>query len=205
MANLNDIKGGKKSGKTKAPKQAKVKLSKEQALFLKNFSTLENRIKVCQEMTQLWTQFFVPFAGDVSQKQFTPQQEKDFLTLMTRIARRHFEFEELMGDMFTEGKGVMNVLSMAVSLRHMQVLYENENTRDKFEGDWHNVLIAMNKGLGRLLRHLPGNLPLAQALAFMQWDAKQPKNEKKPDPLEKRVKAFKQLLKDQGKAQAVGA
>ena len=42
-----------------------------------------------------------------------------------------------------------------------------ENTLSKFELDWHNLYLDMNKALGRLLRLLPGNMTLSEALASL--------------------------------------
>jgi TM2 domain-containing membrane protein YozV len=71
-------------------------------------------------------------------------------------------FVELMAEKFDRGNDIMNVLSMAVSLAHIQVM--PENTRSKLELDWHGLFLDMNKALGRLLRMYPGNMTLAQAL-----------------------------------------
>lgn len=191
MANLSDIKGGKVE-KKKKDKTVRFKLTKEQQAYVNELTSLESRIKGCQDFIQLWLQFFRFFAGDLAKQEITSEQERAFLAHMTKIARRQFEFDEMMGETFGKAKDIMGVLADAVSLENIKSF--DENKRDKFEGEWHGLLLQMNKGLGRLVRSLPGDLPLADALAFLQWDAKQEKNPEKPIPLEKRVKAFAETL-----------
>ena len=49
-----------------------------------------------------------------------------------------------------------------------------EGTRAKFETDWHSLYLDMNKTLGRLLRELPGNMTLSEALASLNKAAPAP-------------------------------
>ncbi|MCE5230780.1 TM2 domain-containing protein [bacterium] len=146
----------------KGDKQAPVRLTKEQKMYVENLVKLDNRIVVCREYINLWMQFFRFFAEDLTEKEITPAEEKAFFQVMSQLARKQFMFVELMADKFDRGNDIMNVLSMAVSLAHIQVM--PENTRSKLELDWHGLFLDMNKTLGRLLRSYPGNMTLAQAL-----------------------------------------
>lgn len=167
MADIASIKGG---GKSAAPaekeKVVRYRLSKEQTAYVNDLVKLENRIAVCREYIALWMGFFRFFAEDLTQKEITANDEKLFFQTMTQISRKHFMFCELMADQFERRDDIINVLALAVSLLNIQGM--NENTRSKLELDWHSIFLDMNKALGRLIRQLPGNLPLSQALEKMQ-------------------------------------
>ncbi|MEN6625872.1 MAG: TM2 domain-containing protein [Candidatus Sumerlaeia bacterium] len=154
---IPNIKGGKKG-----EKQAAIHLTKEQKMYVEDLIKLDNRIVVCREYINLWMQFFRFFAEDLSEKEITPAEEKQFFQVMSQLARKQFMFVELMADKFDRGNDIMNVLTMAVSLAHIQLM--QENTRSKLELDWHGLFLDMNKTLGRLLRSYPGNMTLSQAL-----------------------------------------
>ena len=141
----------------------KFKLTKEQKQYVDDFVTPENRISKCREFIQLWMNFFRFFADDLEHKEITAQEEKEFFSIQGKLARRHFMFVELMADKFERGNDVLNVLTLAVSLSNIQQM--EENTRGKLELDWHSLLLDMNKTLGRIVRDLPGNMTLSEALA----------------------------------------
>jgi hypothetical protein len=164
MADIASIKGGNKKGKgdSASDKAVKFRLTKEQNAYVHELVRLENRIAVCREYIALWMGFFRFFAEDLTQKEITANDEKAFFQAMTQIARKHFMFVELMGTLFERGNDIINVLAAAVSLSTIQTM--QENTRSKLELDWHSLFLDMNKALGRLIRELPGDLPLAQAL-----------------------------------------
>ncbi len=163
MASIGNIKGPAPDPKGSRPdKQAPIKLTKEQKMYVEDLVKLDNRIVVCREYINLWMQFFRFFAEDLAEKEIAPAEEKAFFQVMSQLARKQFMFVELMADKFDRGNDIMNVLSMAVSLAHIQLMAEN--TRSKLELDWHGLFLDMNKTLGRLLRMYPGNFTLAQAL-----------------------------------------
>lgn len=168
MVDIASIKSGAKGAEKKAKeKVAKVRLTKEQARFVQEMVKLENRIAVCREFITLWTNFFRFFAEDLSEKEITPEEEKAFFQALTQVARKHFTFVELMGDTFERGGDIINaVLCNAVSLSYIQAM--PPNTFSKLQLDWHSLFLDMNKALGRLLRMLPGNMPLSEALAAME-------------------------------------
>lgn len=157
------------SKKTDKPgaKRAKVKLSKEQKLYVQDLVKLENRIRICREYIELWMEFFRFFAEIHEDHEITPADEKAFFNSMTMLARKHFLFVELMGDaMDGGGADVLKVISSAVSLSNIKQM--QENTRDKLELDWHNQFLTMNKALGRLLRLMPGTATLTEMLALLK-------------------------------------
>lgn len=160
---IGNIKTGAADSKgARSDKQAPVKLTKEQKMYVEDLVKLDNRIVVCREYINLWMQFFRFFAEDLAEKEISPAEEKAFFQVMSQLSRKQFMFVELMADKFERGNDIMNVLGMAVSLAHIQLMAEN--TRSKLELDWHGLFLDMNKTLGRLLRSYPGNLSLIQAL-----------------------------------------
>ncbi len=161
---ISQIKGGGKKRDGGKPVQiaVKFKLTKEQELYVKSVVLLEQRILLCRDYITLWLGFFRFLADDITARDITSDEEKQFFQVMTQLARKHFLFVEMMGSTFDRGNDIVGVLTMAVSLAHIQVM--NENTRGKLELDWHSLYLDMNKSLGRLLRQLPGNMTLSQAL-----------------------------------------
>lgn len=165
MVEISSIKGNKDQAKGKIEKAPKIKLTKEQVQYVQDIVRLENRIAVCREFIALWTNFFRFFCDNLADKEITPEEEKVFFQLSTQLARKHFMFVELMGDVFDRGNDIINVLVLAVSLNTLQNM--PENTYSKLELDWHSLFLDMNKALGRLVRMLPTNLPLSEALASL--------------------------------------
>lgn len=167
MAEIASIKGGaKEAAPAEKEKVVRYRLTKEQTAYVNDLVKLENRIAVCREYIGLWMAFFRFFAEDLSQKEITAAEEKAFFQTMTQITRKHFMFVELMAELFDRKDDVINVVAMAVSLSNIQSM--GENTRSKLELDWHSIFLDMNKALGRLIRQMPGNLPLSQALEKLQ-------------------------------------
>ncbi len=161
MASITSKGGGGKKHLA-ADKQVRFSLTKDQKIYVEELVRLDNRIVVCREYITLWMEFFRFFAEDLAEKEISPAEEKAFFQVMTQLARKQFLFVELMADKFERGNDIINVLGMAVSIAHIQTM--PENTRSKLELDWHSLFLDMNKTLGRLVRQLPGNMTLAQAL-----------------------------------------
>jgi hypothetical protein len=147
-------------------KRAKVKLTKEQKQFVQNLVKLENRVIVCREYIEIWMQFYRCFSEISEDKDITAAAEKSFFQCMTILARKHFQFVELMGDALEGGADIIKILSFAVSLSNIKMM--TENSRDKLQLDWHNQFLSMNKALGRLLRLMPGDRPLTEVLANLK-------------------------------------
>jgi hypothetical protein len=176
----------KKSGA--AQKRPKLKLAKEQKLFIHDMAKLENRIRVCCEYIDLWLQFFAQLSQVNEESEISPADERKFFQIMTALARKQFHFVESMGMTFDGDKDVMKVLCSAVSLSAIKMM--NENVRDKFHLDWHAQFLVMNKSLGRLLRMMPGDHTLTENLASLRASNAQEKQDKqdkqeKPEKPEK--------------------
>lgn len=159
MVDVSSIKGGEKKSAVQA---VKFKLTKDQQAYVAGMCGLENRIKVCRDYIAMWMKFFTPFADDLSKREVTAEEEKEFFQVSTQLARMHFTFVELMADTFDRGGDIIKVLTLAGTLSNVQLL--PENTRSKLELDWHSLFLDMNKALGRLLRKLPGNRTISQIL-----------------------------------------
>lgn len=167
MTNIASIKNrGREKGRNDGPK---IKLSKEQAIYVNQMVKMDNRIAVCREYINLWQKFFSFFADDLSEKDIPPEQEKAFFQLSSQLARKHYLFVQLMHDTFERGRDILEVLCQAVSLAHIQVM--SENSRAKLELDWHGLYLDMNKALGRLLRMLPGEMTVSEALEYAKQNA----------------------------------
>jgi len=154
---------GKPAAATGKAKPPKVKLSKEQKIRVGQMISLENRITVCREYIKLWSKFFELFADDIQKRQITEQEEKAFFQTITALARKHFLFCEMMSDAFDGGDKVMDILVNSVALSNIKAM--NEATLSKLELEWHSTFLDMNVGLGRLLRRLPPNTKIDEALA----------------------------------------
>lgn len=168
MVDIAAIKQGNKANK-KAVKVVKFKLTKEQAQFVEGFVKHQNRIAICREYIGLWTHYFRFFAEDLVSREITAEEEKGFFQLGTVLARKHFQFVELMGDCFERGPDIINLLATGTNLATLQGM--QEQTFAKFQLDWHTLFLEMNKGLGRLLRMMPGNMTLSEALASLEKTA----------------------------------
>lgn len=164
MVDISAIKGGKDE-KNKAAKVVKFKLTKEQTAYVDDLVKLDNRILICREYIAMWTNYFRFIAETLDRKEVTPEEEKGFFQLATQLARKHFQFVELMGDCFDRAGDIINLLATGSSLAMLQGM--QEQTRSKFELDWHSIFLDLNKALGRLVRMLPGNMTLSEALASL--------------------------------------
>ena len=143
----------KKKSSGKGGKAAKIKLTREQKSNVARMVRVENRISVCQDYIQHWTQFFRIFGGGLQNVQITAEHEKAFFQTVTTLARKHFLFCELMADTFEQRDPILEFLNSVVSLNHLKSL--TGANLAKLESEWHSLLMEMNVGLGRLLRRLP--------------------------------------------------
>lgn len=180
---LSQVKGGKDTARKSKEKVARIRLSREQEAWLKDLLSIENRVAVVRLYINRWLDFFKFFADDITEREITPEEEKRFFEICTELARRHFLATELMADTFSRGADVIEVLTKAVSLNHIQQM--QENTRAKLELDWHGIYLDMNKALGRLVRQWAGDMPLSQALQAL----------KETDPIDASdLKRYEELL-----------
>lgn len=146
-------------------KIVRFKLTKEQKKYVDDMHKLEQRILIVREYIDLWMKFFSFFSSEIHEREITAAEEKSFFQLMTQLSRKQFQFVEAAANTYDGGDDVMKVLCAAVSLAHIQVM--KEATFGKLELDWHTQLIAMNKAAGRLLRQLPGEMTLSEALEYI--------------------------------------
>lgn len=109
---------------------------------------IEEKIKVCQEFTQLWAQFFNLWGDGFEGRRVTSEDEAKAFQLMSTLARKLFRFDYMMEKEFTQAVTVQKVLASAVSLTRIHDMSESQFS--KFQLDWHVAFIAMNKCLGRL-------------------------------------------------------
>lgn len=164
MVDISAIKGGQ-GDKSKAVKAVKFKLTKEQTAYVDELVKLDTRIATCREYIALWTNYFRYIAETLDRKEVTPEEEKGFFQIASQLSRKHFLFVELMGDCFDRGGDIINLLATGSSLAMLQGM--QEQTRSKFELDWHSLFLDLNKSLGRLVRMIPGNMTLSEALASL--------------------------------------
>jgi hypothetical protein len=141
----------------------KVRLTKQQKIRAAQIIRIENRISVCRQYIKLWAQLFRFFAEPTPGRKATPDEEKAFFQVITALARKHFLFNELMGDTFSLPDKIMEVLYEASSLQ--KIISLDEVALAKLELEWHTLFIEMNVGLGRLLRLMPGSLSIDEMLA----------------------------------------
>lgn len=147
-------------------KDNKIRLSKPQKIRAAQIIRLENRISVCREFTQLWSQFFAFFADEIHDRPIRPEEEKAFFKTVTDLSRKHFLFSELMGDTFERSDEITDVLVASVSLANVKAM--DEGTYSKLELGWHSLLIDMYVALGRLLRLMPSGMKIDEMLAHAQ-------------------------------------
>jgi hypothetical protein len=159
-----------KSKSAAARKSEKVRLTKQQKIQVGRMIRLENRISVCREYIQLWSRFFQFFAEDLRERPIKPEEEKAFFQALTLLAHKHFLFNELMGDTFSGGEKILDVLVRATSLNAIKQM--DEGSLSKFELEWHSLFLDMNVALGRLLRLMPAGMKINEMLAHAEAVAK---------------------------------
>lgn len=119
----------------------------------KPFMSIEEKIQICKEYTQQWSDFFKMFAEGLENRKIFPNEEVIFDQIVTLLAFKHYEFSEMMGEFLPDPEGIMEVLCNAPS---MQALKEMSDAQfSKLQVEWHSEFIAMNKCLGKLLAQLP--------------------------------------------------
>lgn len=128
---------GKKGKKSKKPKI--------------NFNSLDYRIEVAQEYTNLWQKFFTFFGEGFEGRRISEAQEKEFHQVIQQLARQHYPYCEIIGDLLDNGSKnqIIDIISETVSLSHIKMISVSEfNTLMQ---DWHSVFISMNIALGHML------------------------------------------------------
>lgn len=117
-----------------------------------DLTSIENKINVCRDYTQIWSDFFNLFADGLHERKISDEEEQRFQKLLTALAYNHYKFAELTEGKFKDADGIVDVLSACASLQHLKGLSEAQFS--KLQVEWHTLFIEMNKCLGRLLSEL---------------------------------------------------
>lgn len=116
-------------------------------------SELEKKIQFCRTYTKLWADLFSFFSDKLDEATVTAQKEDEFFKITSILANRHFELTERMGSHLKEGDMIIDFLCKMVSLTSLQALSEAEFSSTQVR--WHEIFIALNKTLGRLVQQMP--------------------------------------------------
>lgn len=163
------------SSKARSGKADKIRLTKQQKIRVAQMIRIENRISVCRQYIKLWAQLFRFFAERNPERKATAEEEKNFFQVITALARKHFLFNELMGDTFSSPDKIIELLTEMTSLQ--KVISLDETAISKIELEWHTLFLEMNVALGRLLRQMPGALSIDEMLAQSESIARDVQNE----------------------------
>lgn len=111
-------------------------------------TSLENRLAVCQQYTQLWHDYFRFFSEELRDRTVTDQDEQTFFQTIYVLASNQYRFVELAGQYFKDGDGILKVLCNTVSLQYIKQMSDAQYSQLLI--DWHTIFIMMNKALGKL-------------------------------------------------------
>jgi hypothetical protein len=125
--------------------------------------TLDEKIALCEEYSELWSNFFNFFADGLEGKKITGDAEAQFFRIMTELARKEFALSYFMESDFTGGDKIITLLNQTVSLMNLQGI--SEAAFNKIQMDWHIIFISLRKCCGRLIQRRPVKTPAAQAKA----------------------------------------
>lgn len=168
--------------KKKAGKTEKIRLTKQQKIRVAQMIRIENRISVCRQYIKLWAQLFRFFADHNPERKVTAEEEKSFFQVITALARKHFLFNELMGDTFASPDKILELLTEMTSLQKLVSL--DEVAISKLELEWHTLFLEMNVALGRLLRQMPGSMSIDEMLTHSESIAAELQAQQQPAPMD---------------------
>jgi hypothetical protein len=115
---------------------------------------IEKRIEICKVYAALWEEFFKCFGtGDLQERRIFDQDEASFKKIISELAHQKFRFVYYMGDKFSDGDKIIDVLERAENLHVLKDMADANFS--KLEIDWHQVFIGMHRAVGRLMRELP--------------------------------------------------
>lgn len=161
--------------KSRPGKSDKIRLTKQQKIRVAQMIRIENRISVCRQYIKLWAQLFRFFSDRNPERKVTAEEEKNFFQVITALARKHFLFNELMGDTFSSPDKILELLTEMSSLQ--KVVSMDETAISKLELEWHTLFLEMNVALGRLLRQMPGAMSIDEMLTHSESIAQEMQNE----------------------------
>ena len=110
---------------------------------------LDEKIALCEVFTKKWADFFNFFGDEFEGRKITGENEAQFFRAMTDLAREQFRLTYFLGGDLSVGEQITTILSEAVSLMHIHDMSEAQFA--SFQLKWHQVFIALNKCLGRLI------------------------------------------------------
>lgn len=115
---------------------------------MKQLTSLDNRLTVITEYKNLWQEYFRFFADGFDDRKITAQEEQAFFHSMHGLAINHYKFVEVAGDVFKDGKLILEIMTDSPSLSALKQMSEAQFS--KLCIDWHTAFINMNKALGKL-------------------------------------------------------
>ncbi len=109
---------------------------------------VERRIVVLSEFIELWVMFKQGIDNCASCPEVSEDDEQRFLQLKSMVARKQQAVVEVgVGGKLPE-REMEDILSQSVSLKHIGGI--SDLMRRKFEKDWHEAYIMLNRALGSL-------------------------------------------------------
>lgn len=109
---------------------------------------VERQFSDTKELLALWNTFHQYFTLGVKGENITPEKENQFLELKSRIAMLHDSFMEALEDKHSIGQEVLNIITRAITLKHLGRL----STADvkKMEIEWHEAYLLVNDTIAAL-------------------------------------------------------
>lgn len=109
---------------------------------------VERQYSDTKELLALWRTFYDFFVMGVKNDNITPEKEGQFLEIKSRIAMLHDSFMEALTHNQNIGQEVLNIISRAITLRHLG----KQSTADikKMEIEWHESYLLLNETIGVL-------------------------------------------------------
>lgn len=114
---------------------------------------LDQRLEHCRQLLKLWQNFHL-FLGECAKhdRQFSPQEEANFLKVKSQIAILYDSFFESLGDpnreMIATAQSIITVVENCILLRQVHRMSPAE--RKKMEIEWHEAYLLINATIGTL-------------------------------------------------------
>ena len=109
---------------------------------------LEREISDIKELMAKWRQFHDFLAIGVKGENITPEKEKQFLAIKSRIAMLHETFIEVLTHDKYIGQTIMAIVMTSITLKHLNKLSTAEIK--KMEIEWHEAFLLLNETIGVL-------------------------------------------------------
>jgi hypothetical protein len=114
---------------------------------------LDQRLEHCRQLLKLWQNFHL-FLGECAKhdRQFSPQEEANFLKVKSQIAILYDSFFESLGEanreMIATAQSIITVVENCILLRQVHRMSPAE--RKKMEIEWHEAYLLINATIGTL-------------------------------------------------------